>query len=120
MAAPPRVRTVALMSTTPATSLDLYEPGDPGYADACTLFNSMIERRPRYVAACSAPDDVVLALALAREQGLLLAVELVTADGRWVRASAEEPTELLWAMRGGGGNFGVVTAIEMKLHPVGP
>ena len=202
------------MSTSPATSLELHEPGDPGYASACTLFNSMIDRRPRYVAACSSPDDVVRALALAREHGLpvsvragghsvaghslvddglvldvrgmddvsvnpntrvarigggatwahvdratqahglattggrvsttgvvglttgggsgwierryglacdnLLAVELVTADGRFVRASAREHPELLWAMRGGGGNFGVVTAIELRLHPVGP
>ncbi|HEX2096921.1 MAG TPA: FAD-binding oxidoreductase, partial [Solirubrobacterales bacterium] len=188
----------------------LYEPGDAEYADACTLFNSMIERRPRLVARCTAPDDVVAALAFAREHGLevavragghsvtgcslcdgglvldlrgmrdvevdaerrvvrvgggatwaevdratqahglattggrvsstgvvgltlgggsgwlerkhglacdnLLAAELVTADGRVVRASAEENPELLWALRGGGANFGVVTALELRLH----
>lgn len=192
----------------------LHEPGDPAYEDACTLFNAMVERRPRWVARCAAPDDVVAALAFGRGQGLevtvragghsvagaslcddglvldvrpmsdvevdpvrrvarvgggatwaqvdratqahglattggrvsstgvagltlgggsgwlerrhglacdnLLAVELVTADGRLVRASADENAELLWAHRGGGGSFGVVTALELALHPVGP
>lgn len=192
----------------------LYEPGEPAYEDTCTLFNAMVEHRPRWVARCAAPDDVIAALAFARAQRLdvavrggghsvtgasladgglvldvrpmdevevdpvrriarigggatwsqvdqatqahglattggrvsstgvagltlgggsgwlerkhglacdnLLAVELVTADGRLVRASADEHPELLWAHRGGGGSFGVVTAIEMRLHPVGP
>jgi FAD/FMN-containing dehydrogenase len=192
----------------------LYEPGDAEYEDACTLFNSMIEKRPRLVARCAAPDDVVAALALAREHGLdvavragghsvtgkslcdggvvldvrgmsdvvvdarrrvarvgggatwaavdratqayglattggrvsstgvagltlgggsgwlerthglacdnLIAADLVTADGQLVRASASENADLLWALRGGGGNFGVVTSFEFRLHPVGP
>lgn len=193
---------------------DLYEPGDPGYEESCTLFNSMIERRPRVIARCSAPEDVVAALAFARRRGLpvavrggghsvtgrslcdggvvvdvrgmrdvavdpgrgvarvgggatwgevdratqqfglattggrvsttgvagltmgggsgwlerkhglacdnLLAAQLVTADGQIVRAAADENPELLWALRGGGGNFGVVTELELRLHPVGP
>jgi FAD binding domain/Berberine and berberine like len=192
----------------------LYELGDPEYEDACTLFNSMIERRPRLVARCAAPDDVIAALAFARHHGLevavragghsvagrslcddglvldvrcmrdvdvdperrlvrvgggatwadvdratqahglattggrvsttgvagltlgggsgwlerrhglacdnLIAAELVTASGELVRASEDENQELLWAMRGGGGSFGVVTALELRLHPVGP
>ena len=61
---------------------------------------------------------------LARAHGLaadnLLSVELVTADGRHVTASAEENPSLFWALRGGGGNFGVVTAFEFALHHVGP
>jgi hypothetical protein len=193
---------------------DVHEPGSDVYEDACTLFNSMIERRPLAVARCAAPDDVVAALAFAREHdlpisvragghsvaglslndgGLVLdlrpmsevevdpvgrrarvgggatwgqvdratqkhglattggrvsttgvagltlgggsgwlerryglacdnleAVELVTADGRLVRASGDENPDLFWALRGGGGNFGVVTALEFRLHPVGP
>jgi FAD/FMN-containing dehydrogenase len=191
----------------------LHEPGDSYYEDSRTLFNTMINRRPRYVAECLAVDDVVAALAFARghdlpvavragghsvaglslcDDGLvldvrriadievdptrriarigggaiwadvdpatqayglaptggrvsttgvagltlgggsgwlerkhgltcdnLLAAELVTWDGRIVRASAEENQELLWALRGGG-SFGVVTALELALHPVGP
>ncbi|WP_405483462.1 FAD-binding oxidoreductase [Streptomyces sp. NBC_00009] len=50
----------------------------------------------------------------------LLACEMVTVDGRKVRADEAENAELFWALRGGGGNFGVVTAFEYRAHPVGP
>jgi FAD/FMN-containing dehydrogenase len=50
----------------------------------------------------------------------LLSVDVVTADGELVRASAADHPDLFWALRGGGGNFGVVTAFEFRLHKVGP
>jgi FAD/FMN-containing dehydrogenase len=59
----------------------------------------------------------------ARQLGLqanhVTAVELVTADGEQVRADSDHEPELFWALRGGGGNFGVVTALEFALHDVG-
>jgi FAD/FMN-containing dehydrogenase len=48
------------------------------------------------------------------------AYDVVTADGKFVRASAEESVDLNWGLRGGGGNFGVVTSFEYELYPVGP
>ena len=61
---------------------------------------------------------------LGRKHGLtcdnLVAADIVTADGRLLRASATENADLFWGIRGGGGNFGIVTTFEYKLHPVGP
>jgi hypothetical protein len=61
---------------------------------------------------------------LMRKVGLacdnLIAADVVTADGQLVRASEEENSDLLWGLRGGGGNFGIATSLEYKLHPVGP
>jgi FAD/FMN-containing dehydrogenase len=61
---------------------------------------------------------------LMRKHGLVvdnvLAADVVTADGTIVRASADEHPDLYWALRGGGGNFGVVTSFRFALHPVGP
>jgi FAD/FMN-containing dehydrogenase len=50
----------------------------------------------------------------------VVSVELVTADGRVVRASEDENLDLFWGVRGGGGNFGIVASFEYRLHPVGP
>ena len=50
----------------------------------------------------------------------LLSVDVVTADGEFLKASATENADLFWAVRGGGGNFGIVTNFEYQLHPVGP
>ena len=50
----------------------------------------------------------------------VLSADVVTADGDVLRASAEEHADLFWGLRGGGGNFVVVTSFEYRLHPVGP
>ena len=50
----------------------------------------------------------------------LLSVDIVTADGEYLKASQSENEDLFWAVRGGSGNFGVVTTFEFQLHPVGP
>jgi FAD/FMN-containing dehydrogenase len=61
---------------------------------------------------------------LSRQHGLtvdnLVAAEVITADGNRVWASADTNRELFWGIRGGGGNFGIVTLFEFQLHPVGP
>jgi FAD/FMN-containing dehydrogenase len=61
---------------------------------------------------------------LGRKHGLscdnLISAEIVTADGQLLHASANEHADLFWAIRGGGGNFGIVTSFEYRLFPVGP
>jgi FAD/FMN-containing dehydrogenase len=188
------------------------EPGDDGYDAARTVYNAMIDRRPRVVVRCTDAGDVMAAVDFARENGLdlavrggghsvpgfgtvdegvvadlsgmrgvrvdparrtaraeggatwgdfnhatgafglattggiisttgvggltlgggigyltrghglscdnLLSADVVTADGCMVTASESENEDLFWAIRGGGGNFGVVTSFEFRLHPV--
>lgn len=61
---------------------------------------------------------------LTRKYGMtidnLVSVDMVLANGNQIRASSTENADLFWAIRGGGGNFGIVTKFEFKLHPVGP
>ena len=189
---------------------DVFAPGDPGYDEARTVFNAMVDRRPAVIAQCANEADVGLAVRFARDLDLkiavrggghsvagmalndgglvvdlrrmhevtvhpgaaavrveggatmshmdratepyhlattggrasttgvggfvlgggsgwlerkfglavdnLLGVDLVTADGTMTHASAEENPELFWALHGGGGNFGVATALTLKLH----
>ncbi|WP_251092779.1 FAD-binding oxidoreductase [Streptomyces sp. Caat 7-52] len=189
---------------------DVFAPGDPGYDEARTVFNAMIDRRPAVIAQCANVADVVRAVRfgrdldlhiavrggghsvagaalgdgalvvdlrrmhdvtvapaaeavrveggatmshldraaqpyglattggrasttgvggfvlgggtgwLARAFGLavdnLLGIELVTADAERVHANADENPELFWALHGGGGNFGIATALTLRLH----
>lgn len=189
-------------------------PGGPGYDDARSVWNAMIDRRPALIIRCLGVSDILTGVNLAREQGLPLSVkggghniaglavsdggitldlslmrgvwadpssrtaraqpgallgdidretqlhglaavlgfvsntgaagltlgggfgylsprfgwtsdnvqsmDLVTAEGKMVRASERENSDLFWALRGGGGNFGVVTSFEHRLYPVGP
>ncbi len=193
---------------------DVFEPGDAGYTDTCTLFNAAIERSPAIVVRPTSTADIAEALRFARanalplairsgghsaagwslcddgvvldmrsfdsievdaeartakvgggcltgavdracqEHGLavvtgrvsttgiagftlgggsgalerrfgfavdnLLAVELVTAGGELITASPDSHSELFWALRGGGGNFGVVTSLTFRAHPMEP
>jgi FAD/FMN-containing dehydrogenase len=211
------------MITAPETKLDtlkqslageLLLPGDPGYDTARTVWNGMINRRPAMIVRPINEDDVRLAVAFARETGLVLAIrggghniaglavcdgglvidfsamkrvlvdatgrrawvqpgatlhdldcatqayglatptginsttgiagltlgggfgwlsrkygltsdnltaaQIVTADGKLLHVGAGSHSDLFWALRGGGGNFGVVTEFEFALHPVGP
>ncbi len=197
---------------TPHFRGHLIQPGDPGYDEARKVHNAMIDKHPALIARCRDVADVVAAVNVAREQGLLLAVrggghngpglgtcegglvvdlsimkgvfvdvdartiraqggctwgdvdhaggaygltipggiisttgvggltlgggigylsrahgltidnlrsaEVVLADMRVVTASPDEHTDLFWALRGGGGNFGVVTTFELQAHPV--
>jgi FAD/FMN-containing dehydrogenase len=191
-----------------------FRPGDAEYAEACRIWNAMIERRPALVVRPRTSADVAACIAFARDTGLPLsvrggghniagtalcdggvmidfstqkevevdaaagrvrvqpgatwadvdratqpfglvvpggivsatgvagftlgggfgwvsrrhgfaadnlhAVEIVTADGEMRRASARDNSDLFWALRGGGGNFGVVTAFEFEAQPHGP
>ena len=63
----------------------------------------------KYGAAC---DNLLSA------QMVTLSAQMVTVDGRQVEASAKSNPDLFWAIRGGGGNFGVVTELEYQLHPL--
>jgi FAD/FMN-containing dehydrogenase len=188
--------------------------GDPGYDEARSVWNGMIDRRPALVARCLGTADVMAGIRFARETGIVLSMkggghnisglavaegglvldlssmrgvwvdtrartaraqagcllgdvdretqlhglaavlgfvsatgiagltlgggfgyasrrfgwttdnvrsmEVVTPDGRLVRASEEEHADLFWGLRGGGGNFGVLTGVEYVLHPLGP
>jgi FAD/FMN-containing dehydrogenase len=193
---------------------EFIQPADPGYDQARTLWNAMVDRRPAAIAHCSGVADVVHSVEIAKQHNLLLSVrsgghniagnalcdgglaidlsgmksvhidpltrrayvepgatlgdfdheaqlfglatplginsttgvagltlgggfgwltrkygmtvdnlmsvEIVTADGKRLWANAEQNADLFWAVRGGGGNFGIVTLFDFKLHPVGP
>src|SRR3989440_368540 len=104
----------------------LLRPGDAGYEETRPVYNAMIDKSPALIARCVDVADVIAAVNFAREQKLTLAVrggghngvDLVLADGSFVTANAKEHADLFWAVRGGGGNFGVVTSFLFQLHPI--
>ncbi len=192
----------------------VFTPDTPGYDQARTIWNAMVDKRPAVIARCASAADVQHAVRFARERGLEIAVkggghniagsalvdgglvldlssmksvrvdparrtavvepgvtlgefdhdvqafglatpvginsttgiagltlgggfgwlsrtygmtvdnlrsaDVVTVSGDFVRASERENSDLFWGLRGGGGNFGIVTAFELGLHPVGP
>ncbi|MBV9355081.1 MAG: FAD-dependent oxidoreductase, partial [Chloroflexi bacterium] len=113
------------LSIDPARRVAWAQPG--------LTWGQYAERANTYGLATSAGDTASVGLGgltlgggigwMVRKDGLtidnLLSVELVTADGRLVRASEDEHPELFWALRGGGGNFGVATAFQFRLRPAG-
>jgi FAD/FMN-containing dehydrogenase len=192
----------------------LIRPADPGYDEARTIWNAMIDRKPALIVKCMGTADVVSCVKFAREHNLLTSVrggghniagmslandallidlspmkwvrvnpetkmafvapgatlrhvdhetqlyglatsaginsttgiagltlgggfgwlsrsfgltvdnlvsaEVVTADGKVIQVNEKENADLFWAIRGGSGNFGIVTSFQFKLHPVGP
>jgi FAD/FMN-containing dehydrogenase len=93
-------------------------PSDSTYDEVRQIWNAMIERRPALIVRCTEADDVPHAILFAREYGLEISIR--GADSKRIRASENENADLFWAIRGGGGNFGVVTQFEFNLHRVGP
>jgi FAD/FMN-containing dehydrogenase len=121
------------MSTTrPAHVL---EPEQPGYDEARRVFNAMIDAATQ-AHGLHTPGGRVTTTGLggfttggrygwtSSKYGLacdnLISAEVVLADGSVVRASEREHADLFWGLRGGGGNFGIVTEFEFRLHPLGP
>jgi len=107
----------------------MFTPGDVGYDESRTVWNGMIDKRPAVVVRCLGTADVITCVQIAREHELLLCLKggghniaglATAADARLVHAGSDENTDLFWGLRGGGGNFGVVTGIDYVLHPVGP
>jgi FAD binding domain/Berberine and berberine like len=100
--------------------------------EAGVVWSEVVEPAARHGLAAlagSSPDVGVVGYTLGggmsflgRKYGLcanaVRAIELVTADGRFVRADRENEPDLFWALRGGGGSFGIVTAIELQLLPI--
>jgi hypothetical protein len=101
-------------------------------AEAGVIWIDVVEAAAEHGLAAlhgSSPDVGVVGYSLgggmgwyARSLGLatnsVTAIELVTADGELIRADADRHAELFWALRGGGGNFGIVTALEFRLYPI--
>ena len=121
-----------LLRTSAMTGVQIDSAARTGRVDAGVLWLDVVEAAAAHGLAAlhgSSPDVGVVGYSLgggigwyARQLGLqansITAVELVTADGSTVRADPEHEPDLFWALRGGGGNFGVVTALEFALYPI--
>lgn len=120
---------VVLLRTTAMTAVTVDAERRVARAEAGAVAEQVVDAAAAHGLAClhgSSPDVGVAGLALGggigwygRKHGLasnrLEAIELVTADGELVRADADHHPDLFWALRGGSGNFGVVTALEVRL-----
>ncbi|MFW5470302.1 FAD-binding oxidoreductase [Knoellia sp. CPCC 206435] len=123
---------VVLLRTNEMSAVSIDAESRIARAEGGALWQDVVEAAaPHGLAALhgSSPDVAVIGYSLggglswyARSLGLaansVTAVEVVTADGSLVRADARTERDLFWALRGGGGNFGVVTAIEFRLYPI--
>ncbi|HSP73198.1 MAG TPA: FAD-binding oxidoreductase [Gaiellaceae bacterium] len=121
-----------LLKTSRLRGVSIDPEARRGRAEAGVLWIEVVEEAVKHGLTAlhgSSPDVGVVGYSLgggigwlARRYGLAVngvtAVELVMADGRLVRADAETESDLFWAVRGGGGSFGVVTAIELELYPI--
>ncbi len=121
-----------LVKTTPMRDVSIDPVARTARAEAGVIWQEVVTAAAEHGLAAlsgSSPDVGVVGYTLgggigwlARKYGLaansVVAIELVTADGRIVRADREQEPDLFWALRGGGANFGIVTAIEFALYPV--
>jgi FAD/FMN-containing dehydrogenase len=121
-----------LLKTSRMRGIEIDSERRVARVEAGVLWLELMEAAAPYglVGLCgSSPDVGVVGYAvgggisfLGRKHGLaansIVAAEIVTADGRLVRADPESEPDLFWAIRGGGGNFGVVTALEIRLFPI--
>ena len=126
------VSDVVLLRTSAMTSVTIDAENQIARVGAGVLWSDVTDKAAEHGLAClhgSSPNVGVIGYSLgggigwyARELGMatnsIIAVELVLGDGTQLRASEQENADVFWAIRGGGGNFGIVTAMEFKLFDI--